>query len=100
MYAVIFRATIQKVDAEYSSTAQVLRKAALEEFGCLDFVSVTEGAQEIAVSYWLSLEHIARWKAHLAHQHAQQKGREKWYASYQVGVTEVVRSYRHPHEGA
>lgn len=96
MYAVIFRATANRLDSEYSRTAQALRQTAFDEFGCLNFVSVSENGQEIAVSYWPSLEHITRWKQHLAHQHAQRLGRERWYADYQVEVVEILRQYRFP----
>lgn len=93
MYVVIFRATARQLDDEYFATAQTLRRIAIEEFGCLNFVSASENGQEIAVSYWRSLDDIARWKQHPVHQTAQQKEGERWYGDYHVEVVEIVRQY-------
>lgn len=95
MYVVIFRARIDQLDGEYSVTAQRLRDRALADFGCVEFVSVSEGEQEIALSYWRSLDDIQRWKADLEHQSAQHQGRSRWYQGYSVEVTEVLRGYDH-----
>jgi len=93
MYAVIFRAEIARLDEEYSQMAARMRELAIQEYGCLEFTSVTEGNSEIAVSYWSSKEQISAWKQNAEHLVAQQKGRSQWYASYRVQVVEVVREY-------
>jgi heme-degrading monooxygenase HmoA len=67
---------------------------ALGQFGCLEFTAVTEGQDEIALSYWPSEEHIRTWKSHSEHVLAQQLGRERWYESYVVQVAEITREYR------
>ncbi len=94
MYAVIFRAEIKQLDQEYSDTAAKLRDRAIVEYGCLDFVASTEGHQEIAISYWETLEQISRWKQDTAHLEAQRLGQSKWYKSYQVQIVEVLRQYK------
>ena len=94
MFAVIFRARVREFDAEYSTTAARMRELALTEFGCIEFCAVTEGPDEIALSYWPSEEHIKRWKAHPEHVLAQQMGRDKWYESWSVQVAQVSRQYR------
>ena len=43
MYAVIFRAKAAKQDKAYSDTVARMRELAFEQYGCLDFVAVTEG---------------------------------------------------------
>ncbi len=96
MYVVIFRARPGVVDSEYAQTAARMREMALTSFGCLEFVSVTEGDQEVALSYWPDEASIRRWKAHADHVLAQQLGREKWYASYLVQIAEIKRAYRFP----
>ena len=96
MWVVIFRAQAQALDAEYSQTAAQLRELALTQFGCLDFCAVTEGAQEIALSYWPDEASIRAWKQHADHLMAQQLGRERWYASYSVEIAEIRRAYRQP----
>ncbi|RCS57545.1 antibiotic biosynthesis monooxygenase family protein [Parvibium lacunae] len=96
MYVVIFRAKTKALDAEYSATASVLRQLALEQFHCVEFIAVTEGEQEIALSYWHKLEDIQAWKAHGTHVLAQQRGRTDWYETYQVQIAEIQREYRFP----
>lgn len=93
MYAVIFRATINALDEEYSKLADQLRERALKEFGCIEFHAVSEGDQEVAISYWPSLEHIQAWKKDALHQQAQRLGGSKWYHQYRVEVVEILRNY-------
>ena len=67
-----------------------------KRFGCLDIQALTEGEQEIALSYWPDLASIQRWKQHSEHLWAQQLGRERWYASYTVQVAQIQREYHFP----
>lgn len=96
MFVVIFRARIRSFDEEYSRVAARMRELALRDFGCLEFHSVAEGDEEIALSYWPDEESIRAWKAHPEHALAQQEGRDRWYASYSVQVAEVARAYSFP----
>lgn len=91
MYAVIFKATMAEVDDEYLATAQRLRELAFEKYGCVDFVAVAEGKEEIAVSYWETEQQIRDWKNDPEHRLAQGKGRDKWYTSFTVEVCEIIR---------
>lgn len=93
MFVVIFRAKARDLDAEYSSTAAHLRQIAIEQFGCLDFVAVTEGSQEVALSYWPDEASIRAWKQQADHMMAQKLGRERWYSGYTVEVAEIRRRY-------
>ncbi len=95
MFVVIFRARITAVDALYSETAARMRALALEEFGCVAFHALTEGDEEVALSYWHDEAQIAAWRAHPDHREAQRLGRERWYSSYTVEVAEVTRAYQH-----
>lgn len=97
MYLVVFRAEVRHLDADYAAMAAHLRDLALTEFGCLEFHALTEGDQEIALSYWPDLETVARWRKHTAHVLAQELGRERWYRSYRVEITRIERSYRASH---
>ncbi|WP_221801402.1 antibiotic biosynthesis monooxygenase family protein [Oceanobacter mangrovi] len=99
MYAVIFRARLkpamlQQPDPEYATTAAAMRQRAFERYGCLDFSAVTEGDQEIAVSWWPSQQAIQQWQQDELHQQAQQLGKQRWYASYHVDVVAVERQYQ------
>lgn len=97
MYAVIFKAKVKKFDAEYFATAQKMRDLAIDQYGCLDFVSSTEGDNELAISYWPSKDAILAWKQNAEHQQAQASGKSKWYASYQVEIVEVLHQYASGH---
>jgi heme-degrading monooxygenase HmoA len=93
MFVVIFRAKIRSLDNEYSKVAARLRELALEEFGCAEFYSLTEGREEVALSYWPDEASIRAWKAHPEHLLAQQHGKEHWYESYSVQIAEIGREY-------
>ena len=93
MYVVIFRATVRNSDDEYSKVATRMRELALGQFGCLDFHALTEGNEEVALSYWQNEESIAKWKSHPEDILAQQMGRERWYESYSVQVAHITHEY-------
>ena len=94
MFVVIFRARVRDADDEYTRVASRLRELALSEFGCLEFVSAFDGADEIALSYWPDEASVAAWKRHGEHVLAQELGRERWYERYVVEVAEITRAYR------
>ena len=91
MYAVIFKASVAQLDEEYSQVAQRLKTLAFEKYGCREFVSVTEGNEEIAISYWDSEQQIREWKNDPEHRLAQARGREKWYSAFSIEICEVLR---------
>jgi heme-degrading monooxygenase HmoA len=93
MYAVIFKARIAELDDEYHQVAKRMRQLAIEKYGCRGFSSVTEGDEEIAISYWQNEGQIIAWKSDPEHIQAQEKGKSKWYRSYQVQVVKVMRDY-------
>ncbi len=93
MYAVIFRAEVKEFDESYSDMANRMRELAINEYGCIEFSSCTEGNSEIAISYWSSKEAIQAWKNNPEHKQAQALGKSKWYRSYQVQVVEVLHQY-------
>jgi len=93
MYAVIFRAEINKLDSRYSDMASQMRELAISKYGCKEFTSVTEGTQEIAISYWQDQEQIKKWKQDSKHLVAQELGQTIWYKSYIVQVVEIIREY-------
>lgn len=94
MYAVIFRALINKLDDDYIETAIRMKDLALNKYGCIEFTSVTEGDQEIAISYWQTEDQIKSWKQDPEHRIAQELGNSKWYKSYHVQVVEIIRDYK------
>lgn len=99
MFVVIFRARIAGLDADYAATARKLRDMALREHGFLEFHAVTEGEEEVALSYWPDLEAIKAWKVRTEHLLAQSSGRARWYESYRVEIAEISRAYAWPEAG-
>ena len=93
MYAVIFKAEINELDQSYSETVVRMRELAISKYGCIEFTAVTEGKQEVAISYWSSEEQIAAWREDPEHKVAQERGHFKWYKSYKVQIVKVVREY-------
>lgn len=96
MYVVIFRARVARFDEDYAEAAAKLREIALQEFGCLEFHSLSEGEDEITLSYWPDLASIKAWKAQAEHRLAQSHGRARWYQSYRVEIAEISRAYAWP----
>ncbi len=94
MFAVIFKAITAEQDDNYTDMVSRMRTLAFEKYGCLDFVAVTEGKQEIAISYWPTEQAILEWKADMEHAEAQRQGRQTFYQQYQVEVVEIKRQYR------
>jgi len=97
-YAVIFTSIRKPVDPEgYGRMAEAMDKLAAQQPGYLGAESVREGDDTdnlgITVSYWDSLEAIAAWKRNAAHQVAQQRGRDEWYASFRLRIAKVEREY-------
>lgn len=95
MYLVVFRAGIRQLDPSYLPMARQLRQLALDEMGCQGFQAMEEAGQEIALSWWPSLEAIQAWQSHPLHQEAQRLGRERWYEWVEVNVTQVLRHHGH-----
>lgn len=93
MYAVIFKAKINQLDNAYYEMAARMRELATGKYGCTEFVSVTEGEQEVAISYWKNLDDINKWKNNSEHLVAQELGRSVWYKTYHVQIVEIIREY-------
>ena len=81
-----------KTDEEYFSTAERLRNLAFSQYGCKDFVAMTEDDEEITISYWDTEQQIHDWKNDPEHMRAQAMGRDKWYKSFSVEICEIIRS--------
>ncbi len=94
MYAVIFKAEVDALDSTYSEMATRLRNLAIDKYGCQEFLTMTEGNHEIAISYWDNQEQIKAWKQDPEHLEAQQLGSSKWYKSYQVQIVKIIREYQ------
>jgi heme-degrading monooxygenase HmoA len=77
--------------------SEAMEELARQQPGFLGMEHARE-AIGITVSYWDTLESIARWKSQADHKVAQQLGRQSWYESYRVRICRVERSYGFPQE--
>ena len=93
-YVVIFKARIKYLDTQYFQTAERMRDRALSIFNCQKFEALTEGENEIALSYWNDLADIHAWHNDAEHQAAQALGKKSWYQFFSVEVCEVIRHYQ------
>lgn len=91
-YAVIFTSTQTEDEEGYTDTANHMEELAREQPG---FLGIDHARSEIGItiSYWKTLEDIARWKAQKDHQIAQQKGISDWYQNYTIRICKVEREY-------
>ncbi len=97
-YAVIFTNLRTDKDPDYAVTALQMEELAKTQQGYLGFESARDELG-ISISYWRSLEDIARWKSHTEHLAAQQKGIATWYKWYRVRICRVEREYEFLKEG-
>lgn len=91
-YAVIFTSTQTSITRGYAMAAQHLEELATEMSGFLG-IDHARSSIGITISYWETLEDIARWKAATDHQAAQITGKTTWYESYSVRICKVEREY-------
>ncbi len=92
--AVIFSNLRTEGENGYEVMATRMRELAQQQPGFLGYESAQDEAGfGITVSYWSDEEAARAWKSVHEHAIAQQRGREVWYASYQVRVATVGRAY-------
>ena|ERR1043165_4250390 len=93
-YAVIFTSQRTEGDHGYGYMAERMVELAAKQPGFLGVESIRgPDGFGITVSYWVSEEAIAGWKANLEHKPAQEAGKRVWYADYQLRVSKVERAY-------
>ncbi|MFV1988632.1 MAG: antibiotic biosynthesis monooxygenase [Gemmatimonadota bacterium] len=96
-YAVIFSSQASTDTAGYTAMATRMIELAAEQPGFLGIESARgEDGLGLTISYWENEEAIAAWKRNAEHQVAQRRGREQWYAGYEVRVARVERAYGMP----
>jgi heme-degrading monooxygenase HmoA len=92
--AVIFSNLRTEADHGYAVMGARMQELAKEQAGYLGYESARDAdGFGITVSYWSDQDAARAWKQVHEHTIAQQRGRETWYADYQVRVATVERSY-------
>jgi heme-degrading monooxygenase HmoA len=95
-WAVIFTSTRTPSDpAGYERAAQRMLELARLQPGFLGAESArgTDGVG-ITVSYWTTLEAVAVWRDHPEHLDVQARGRDTWYAEFDLRVARVEAARR------
>ena len=94
-YAVIFTSKQTNTTIGYDEMAIKMEELAKLQKG---FIGVDSARSDvgITVSYWESLEDIFNWKQNADHLQAQLKGKQNWYAWYNVKICAVEREYEMP----
>jgi len=93
-YAVIFSSQRTEGDNGYGATADRMAELAAQQPGFLGMESTRGGdGFGITVAYFDTEENIRAWKRNMEHAAARQKGREVWYAHYEIRIAKVERAY-------
>ena len=92
-YAVIFTSTYRgEHEASYGERAQRIRAIAESMPGYQGFFAASApDGQGVAISYWDSLDAIAKFRAESEHVEAQNAGRARFYSAYDLRVARIER---------
>jgi heme-degrading monooxygenase HmoA len=83
---------------EYGSTAERLMKIASAMPGFVSFRDYSgHDGEMLAVVEFASAEALAAWRNHADHRKAQQRGRDEFYAEYQIVNCSVIHEYGYKH---
>lgn len=91
-YVVIFSNILSEDNEGYDEMAGKMESLASQEPGFLGIEHARESIG-ITLSYWDSVESIAKWKANVEHLQAQELGKSRWYKSFITRVAKVERDY-------
>ena len=93
-YVIVFRSRLRPgVEEAYGVRGGEIYGLAVDMPGLIsakDFVA--EDGERVAIVEFDTAEHLRAWREHVEHKRAQQEGRDRWYASYQIQVCVVERS--------
>ncbi len=102
MVITLFRSRLREehVD-EFSVLASKMLALAKTMPGFLSYKSFTsEDGERCSIIEFDSPEHLRAWREHPQHRHAQQLGRERFYAEYSLCVAEPEHETHFRHEPA
>jgi len=93
MVVVIFRSRLSaEAGEDYSEMAVEMLASAKEMPGFVEFKSFkADDGERVSLVYWQDHETMAAWRNHPRHRVAQADGRSKWYSSFRLEVTDLVR---------
>ena len=84
-------------EAAYLQVAEEMESAARASAGFVDFKSFeAEDGERVSVVTFASMETHRAWRDHPEHRAAQQRGRDSFYASYDISVGEIIGESHFP----
>ena len=90
--AVIFSSLLVGDDPAYSEAAQRMIGVASTMPGFIGIETARDPSLGISVSYWTDEQAVRAWREHPEHLEIQARGRQEWYAHYELRVAHVTRA--------
>jgi len=96
-WVVVFTAQRREIDREYEAMGARMFELATKQPGFLG-IEAAHDAEGFGVTaiYYTDETSILAWKANAEHLTAQELGKQRWYAQYEVRVARVERAYEGP----
>jgi len=92
MLVILFRSQLsEEAGDDYHAMAAEMLAYAKTQPGFVDFRQYqAEDGERLTVVKWKDRETLEAWKNDTRHRAAKKSGRERWYASYDIEIAEVI----------
>ena len=92
MLVILFRSRLtEEAGEDYQAMAAEMLAYAKTQPGYVDFKQYeAEDGERLSVVKWKDRETLEAWKENTRHREAKKGGRERWYASYDIEIAEVI----------
>ena len=92
MLVILFRSRLSDDAGEdYRSMADDMLAYAKRQTGYVDFKQYTaEDGERLTVVKWKDRESLDAWRNDARHRDAKKRGRERWYARYDIEIAELI----------
>jgi heme-degrading monooxygenase HmoA len=98
MVVVVFRSRIRPgTEAELGRVGERMYELASAMPGYISYKDFTAAdGESVSIIEFESLETLARWREHVEHKAAQERGRREFFSEYRIQVCTPVRESRFP----
>ena len=92
MLVILFRSRLsEKAGDDYQAKAAEMLAYARTQPGYVDFKQYQAAdGERLTVVKWKDRETLEAWRNNAKHREAKASGRERWYASYDIEIAEVI----------
>ena len=92
MLVILFRSRLSEDAGEdYQEKAAEMLVYAKTQPGFVDSKQYTgEDGERLTIVKWKDRESLDAWKNNARHREAKERGRDRWYASYDIEIAEVI----------